>query len=281
RQVHLETIETLSETLRETHGEKERTESLLSIKLDYLSETYEITFEKASEIYTDLSNIENKRERIHLNKKSIEELGNVNLNAIEEFETVNERYTFLKREEEDLLEARETLLKVIKEMDYEVSKRFKETFNEVNEQYKQVFKTMFSGGKAELRLTEDSDYLNAGLLIYAEPPGKKLTNMSLLSGGERALTAISLLFSILEVRSSPFIILDEVEAALDEANVLRFSHYLRNLTSYSQCIVITHRKKTMEQSDRLFGITMQEKGVSELISVDLKTYKEREIEGEY
>lgn len=281
RQVHLETIETLSETLRETHGEKERTESLLSIKLDYLSETYEITFEKASEIYTDLSNIENKRERIHLNKKSIEELGNVNLNAIEEFETVNERYTFLKREEEDLLEARETLLKVIKEMDYEVSKRFKETFNEVNEQFKQVFKTMFGGGEAELRLTEDGDYLNAGLLIYAEPPGKKLTNMSLLSGGERALTAISLLFSILEVRSSPFIILDEVEAALDEANVLRFSHYLRNLTSYSQCIVITHRKKTMEQSDRLFGITMQEKGVSELISVDLKTYKEREIEGEY
>lgn len=281
RQSHLDTIEKLSESLRKTHGKKERVESMLSVKIDYLSETYEMTFERAEKEYTDLTDIDMKRERIQLNKKSIDELGNVNLNAIDEFEVVNERYTFLKHEEDDLLQARETLLDVIKEMDYEVSERFKETYHNVNEHFKKVFKTMFGGGEAELRLTEPGDYLNAGLLIYAQPPGKKLTSMSLLSGGERALTAISLLFSILEVRSSPFIILDEVEAALDEANVLRFSNYLRHLTRYSQCIVITHRKKTMEQSDRLFGVTMQEKGVSELISVDLKTYEEREVEGEY
>ena len=218
--------------------------------------------------------------QISLNKKSIEELGPVNLGAIEEFGRVNERYSFLKAQEADLFEARSTLLEVISEMDGEVAVRFREAFRQVNEHFGEVFREMFGGGQAELRLTDEDDYLESGVEIYAQPPGKKLSSLSLLSGGERALTAISLLFSILKVRVSPFIILDEVEAALDESNVLRYAKYLKQLAENTQFIVITHRKGTMEESDRLFGVTMQERGVSQLISVDLKNYEEKVREEE-
>ena len=198
----------------------------------------------------------------------------MNLGAIDEYKVVNERYTYLKEQEDDLLEARHTLLSVIDQMDKEVTERFKETFESVSAQFTEVFKEMFGGGYAELKLIDDGDYLNSGLDIIAQPPGKKLTQMSLMSGGERALTAISLLFSVLKVKNSPFIILDEVEAALDESNVIRYAEYLRGLSRKTQFIVITHRKGTMEKSDRLFGVTMQERGISELISVDLKNYVE-------
>lgn len=267
-------IDRYQHDLRIATGRKEKLDVQLEQKLNYLSEEYKLTFERAQDEYTDLTDIEKKRVQISLNKKSIEELGPVNLNSIEEFERVNHRYQYLKEQEDDLLEARETLLTVINEMDDEVSHRFKETFHQVNHYFGEVFKEMFGGGQAELRLTEKENYLEAGVEIYAQPPGKKLSTLSLLSGGERALTAISLLFSILKVRVSPFIILDEVEAALDEANVIRFAKYLRNLSKETQFIVITHRKGTMEESDRLFGVTMQERGVSQLISVDLKNYDE-------
>ena len=159
-------------------------------------------------------------------------------------------------------------------MDEAVAIRFQSSFEQINQHFGEVFSTMFGGGQAELRLTEPGNYLESGVEIYAQPPGKKLSTLSLLSGGERALTAISLLFSLLKVRASPFIILDEVEAALDEANVIRYARYLKQLAEDTQFIVITHRKGTMEESDRLFGVTMQERGVSQLISVDLKEYED-------
>lgn len=274
RQSHLEDIERLQIELREIHGKRESLSAKLNQKVDYLSEAYTLTFERAEKAYPDRENIEEKRQRIALNKRSIEELGNVNLGAIDEFKTVNERYMYLKEQETDLLEARNTLLSVIDEMDKEVSERFRETFERVSAEFETVFAEMFQGGYAELKLLEEEDYLKSGLEIIAQPPGKKLTSMSLMSGGERALTAISLLFSILKVKHSPFIILDEVEAALDESNVVRYAEYLKGLSKDKQFIVITHRKGTMEKSDRLFGVTMQERGVSELISVDLKTFVE-------
>ncbi|CAD2076850.1 chromosome segregation protein SMC [Phocicoccus pinnipedialis] len=274
RQSHLADIENLQIELREIHGKREKISTHLSQKIDYLSEMYALTFERAKALYNNFEDIEEKRQRISLNKRSIEELGNVNLGAIDEYKRVHERYIYLKEQEDDLLEARRTLLSVIDEMDKEVTERFKETFNSVSKQFTEVFKEMFGGGHAELRLLDDDDYLNSGLEIIAQPPGKKLTQMSLMSGGERALTAISLLFSVLKVKGSPFIILDEVEAALDESNVIRYADYLRGLSRDTQFIVITHRKGTMEKSDRLFGVTMQERGISELISVDLKNYLE-------
>ena len=201
---------------------------------------------------------------------SIEELGPVNLNAIEQFEEINERYTFLDEQRTDLREAKATLEQIIDEMDQEVKDRFKETFHAVQGHFSQVFKSLFGGGQAELRLTDDN-YLTAGVDIIVQPPGKKLQHLSLLSGGERALSAIALLFAMLKVRSAPFVILDEVEAALDEANVIRYAQYLRQLSDQTQFIVITHRKGTMEFSDRLYGVTMQESGVSKLVSVNLNT----------
>ncbi|AKG73757.1 chromosome segregation protein SMC [Salinicoccus halodurans] len=273
-------LEECQETLRNHTGKKEKLDVKIEQKIEYLSENYKMTYEKAREEYDDFSDIDQKRMKISLNKKSIEELGPVNLGAIEEFDRVNERYQFLKSQEADLLEARSTLLEVIGEMDEEVSVRFQEAFEQVNEHFGNVFKEMFGGGQAELRLTDEDNYLESGVEIYAQPPGKKLSSLSLLSGGERALTAISLLFSVLKVRVSPFIILDEVEAALDESNVLRYAQYLKQLAVNTQFIVITHRKGTMEQSDRLFGVTMQERGVSQLISVDLKNYEEKVREEE-
>ncbi|WP_020008677.1 chromosome segregation protein SMC [Salinicoccus albus] len=268
-------LDELQETLRGYTGRKEKLDVKIETRIEYLSETYKITYEKAKETYTDLTDIDQKRRQISLNKKSIEELGPVNIGAIEEFEQVSERYEFLKSQENDLMEARETLLEVIAEMDEEVAVRFKTAFEKINAHFASVFKEMFGGGQAELRLTDADNYLESGVEIYAQPPGKKLSSLSLLSGGERALTAISVLFSILKVRVSPFIILDEVEAALDESNVIRYAEYLKQLANDTQFIVITHRKGTMEHSDRLFGVTMAERGVSQLISVDLKNYEEK------
>ena len=262
--------------LRTDSGAREGLDTQIENKMTYLSDNYKMTYELAREQFETFGNIEAKRQKITLNKKSIEELGPVNIGAIEEFSIVNERYTFLKEQEEDLIDARQTLLDVISEMDEAVAERFKETFHQVNHYFQEVFTDMFGGGRAELRLLEEGNYLDSGIEIFAEPPGKKLSSLSLLSGGERALTAISLLFSVLRVKVSPFIILDEVEAALDEANVTRYAKYLKKLSSDTQFIVITHRKGTMEEADRLFGVTMQEQGVTKLISVDLKNYEEPE-----
>lgn len=254
-------------------SEQSRLDVLINHAMNHLSEDYHLTFERASEQYELDEDIDALRKKVKLTKMSIEELGPVNLNAIEQFEEINTRYTFLDEQRTDLRAAKSTLEQLIEEMDQEVKDRFKETFHAVQGHFTAVFKSLFGGGQAELRLTDD-DYLSAGVDIIVQPPGKKLQHLSLLSGGERALSAIALLFAILKVRSAPFVILDEVEAALDEANVIRYAQYLKELSDQTQFIVITHRKGTMEFSDRLYGVTMQESGVSKLVSVNLNTIDE-------
>jgi len=208
-------------------------------------------------------------------KDQIRRLGDVNVNAIEDYKNLMERYTFLKNQHDDLIKAEETLKGIILELDEAMRKQFREKFAQISQEFDKVFKELFGGGKGTLELMEDEDILEAGIRIIAQPPGKKLQNMMQLSGGEKALTAISLLFAIQNLKPSPFCLLDEIEAALDDSNVGRFANYLHKLTKYTQFIVITHRRGTMEKADRLYGITMQEKGVSTLVSVSLI---EKEIE---
>ncbi|MGX4295989.1 chromosome segregation protein SMC [Bacillus sp. JK62] len=251
-----------------------RMEVELDNLLQYLREEYSLSFEGAKEQYQLELEPEEARKRVKLIKLSIEELGTVNLGSIDEFERVNERYQFLTEQKNDLTEAKNTLFQVIEEMDSEMTKRFHETFIQIRSQFNDVFRSLFGGGRAELKLTDPNDLLNSGVDIIAQPPGKKLQNLNLLSGGERALTAIALLFSILKVRPVPFCVLDEVEAALDEANVFRFAQYLKKYSGDSQFIVITHRKGTMEEADVLYGVTMQESGVSRMVSVKLEETKE-------
>lgn len=235
-----------------------------------LEEHYETTYEFAQTTAEDIQDVEHVRRKVKLLKQSIEELGPVNLTAIEEFERVQERHLFLTEQRNDLLEAKQTLHEAISEMDEEMSARFNETFTKVRAQFQIVFRELFGGGQADLVLLDPANLLETGIEIIAQPPGKKAQNLSLLSGGERALTAIALLFAILNARPVPFCILDEVEAALDEANVLRYSQYLKKFSNDTQFIVITHRKGTMEGADVLYGITMQESGVSKLVSVKLE-----------
>ncbi|MDZ5711690.1 chromosome segregation protein SMC [Jeotgalibacillus haloalkalitolerans] len=242
----------------------------IDYRLNKLQEEYELSFHAAKEEYPLQMEPADARSKVKLIKLSISELGHVNIGAIEEYDRVSERYEFLLDQQNDLQEAKENLLSVIEEMDAEMSRRFSDTFHQVKEHFSSVFQKLFGGGHAELKLTNPDDMLSTGIDIVAQPPGKKLQNLSLLSGGERALTAIALLFSILHVRPVPFCILDEVEAALDEANVQRFSDYLHQFSEQSQFIVITHRKGTMEGADVLYGVTMQESGVSKLVSVKLE-----------
>ncbi|WP_042348955.1 chromosome segregation protein SMC [Bacillus massiliigorillae] len=257
------------ESLKDEEVKINRLDVELDNRLQQLQEEYVLTFEAAKEQYSLVYSPEETRKKVKLIKLAIEELGTINLGAIDEYERVHERFSFLTEQREDLLEAKETLFQVIDEMDVEMKRRFEETFNGIRDQFERVFQQLFGGGRAELRLTNPDDLLNTGVEIIAQPPGKKLQNLNLLSGGERALTAIALLFSILIVRPVPFCVLDEVEAALDEANVVRFSEYLKKFSSETQFIVITHRKGTMESADVLYGITMQESGVSKLVSVRL------------
>ena len=238
--------------------------------LNLLNEDYSLTYEKAKDLYELDIDIEDARRKVNVYKNNIKRLGMVNLAAIEEYERVNTRYEFLTSQKNDLLNAEDTLLEIIKEMDEVMKVEFKATFKRVNEEFKKVFKELFNGGSASLKLTDETDILNTGVEIIASPPGKKLSTISLLSGGEKTLTAISLLFAILNVRSIPFCLFDEVEAALDEANVDQFGHYLNHYKGKTQFLIITHKKKTMEYADNLYGITMQESGVSKLVSVALK-----------
>lgn len=254
--------------------QKNRYELKLDTALAYLQEEYNVTFEGAeaqADPAIDLAEAEREVSRL---KQAIEKLGPVNLNAIEQYQQVEERYDFLTAQRDDLVSAKEQLFETMDEMDDEVKTRFHTTFKAIREQFNVVFPNMFGGGRAELVLTNPEDLLNTGIEIEAQPPGKKLQNLSLLSGGERALTAIALLFSIIQVRPVPFCVLDEVEAALDEANVTRFGRYLSSFQNGTQFIVVTHRKGTMEAADVLYGVTMQESGVSKIISVRLEEVKE-------
>ena len=260
----------VSDSLKDEEVKLNRMDVELENKLDHLREEYMISFEAAKEQFPLTVPHEEARKKVKLIKKTIDELGTVNLGAIEEYERVSERYEFLLEQKNDLQNAKDNLFQVIDEMDEEMKRRFEETFQAISSHFESVFQSLFGGGRAELKLTDPNDLLHTGVEIVAQPPGKKLQNLGLLSGGERALTAIALLFSILKVRPVPFCVLDEVEAALDEANVARFSQYLKAFSKETQFIVITHRKGTMEGADVLYGITMQESGVSKLVSVRLE-----------
>ncbi|UOE57119.1 chromosome segregation protein SMC [Cytobacillus oceanisediminis] len=264
----------LVEVLKDEEVKQNRLDVELENRLNHLREEYLLSFEGAKEEYPLQIEIDEARKKVKLIKLAIEELGAVNLGAIEEYDRVSERYEFLLEQKTDLQEAKDTLFQVIDEMDVEMKRRFEETFEGIRFHFESVFQSLFGGGRADLRLTQPDDLLNTGVEIVAQPPGKKLQNLGLLSGGERALTAIALLFSILKVRPVPFCILDEVEAALDEANVQRFSQYLKRYSDETQFIVITHRKGTMEEADVLYGVTMQESGVSKLVSVRLEETRE-------
>lgn len=248
------------------------------VKLDNylltLNEEYTMTYEKAlHEIDTNID-IETTRLQVSKLKSSIKDLGEVNLGSIAEFERVNERYTFLTTQKDDLVKSIEELETAIASLDEIMKERFKATFASVNMEFQKVFKILFRGGEGHLELTDKDNLLETGVEIIAQPPGKKLSSITLFSGGERTLTAISLLFAILNVKTVPFVILDEVEAALDEANVDVFGKYLETRKDKSQFIIITHKKRTMEYADTLYGITMQEEGVSKLVSVRMEENKD-------
>ena len=241
----------------------------LDSMLEMLNEEYSMTYERAKKEYFLEKDADEARREVNTYKTNIKRIGMVNLDSIEEFERVNTRYEFLKNQREDLFKAEDTLLDIMNEMDTVMISEFKTTFERIREEFKIVFKELFKGGNADLRLTNPDDLLTTGVEIVASPPGKKLTTISLLSGGEKTFTAISLLFAILNVKIVPFCIFDEVEAALDEANVASFGKYLNHYRNKTQFLIITHKKKTMEFADTLYGITMQESGVSKLVSVRL------------
>ncbi|AYB43422.1 chromosome segregation protein SMC [Paenibacillus lautus] len=269
-------LRAVDDQLRQTEIGVNRLDVELENILKKLSEDYELSYELAKQRYPIPEDITAAQNEVRDLKRSITSLGDVNLGAIEEYQRVNERYLFLSEQKADLVEAKTTLYQVIKEMDDEMSKRFKQTFDAIRREFGTVFTKLFGGGRADLILIDPERLLETGIDIVAQPPGKKLQNLQLLSGGERALTAMALLFAILQVKPVPFCVLDEVEAALDEANVVRFAQYLREFSEQTQFIVVTHRKGTMEEADVLYGVTMEEGGVSKLVSVKLEN-EEAEI----
>ena len=252
------------------NSQREKLNDAREYQTNYMWQEYELTLHAAMDLrddtYDDLSTLKKMIAQI---RDEIRKLGDVNVNAIEDYKEISERYQFLKTQHDDLIEAEKTLIGIIEELDTGMRKQFMEKFAEIQKQFDTVFKELFGGGKGTLELVEDEDILECGIRIIAQPPGKKLQNMMQMSGGEKSLTAISLLFAIQNLKPSPFCLLDEIEAALDDSNVGRYANYLHKLTKHTQFIVITHRRGTMSAADRLYGITMQEKGVSTLVSVDL------------
>jgi len=267
-------LKQVEEQLRQAEISANRMDVELDNLLRKLSEEYEIGYEWAKQKYPVPDNVPETQNEVRELKRKITLLGDVNLGAIEEFRRVSERFEFLSAQKNDLIEAKTKLHTIIREMDDEMSKRFRSTFEDIRRHFVVVFSRLFGGGRADLLLSEPDKPLETGIDIVAQPPGKKLQNLQLLSGGERALTAIALLFAILNVKPVPFCVLDEVEAALDEANVARYAHYMREFSEQTQFIVVTHRKGTMEEADRLYGVTMEEGGVSKLVSVRLEEGEE-------
>lgn len=264
-------IAALDKELYRLQSQKEKLDEKIQNLTDYMWESYEITYRMAKEQQKEeiTASISELKKEIVQWKGKIKELGSVNVNAIEEYKDVSERYEFLLEQHEDIVKAEAQLVELIKNLEDEMRRQFTEKFKDIKFMFSKVFKELFGGGDAHLELIENEDVLEAGIRIIAQPPGKKLQNMMQLSGGEKALTAISLLFAIQNLKPSPFCLLDEIEAALDDSNVVRFSQYLHKLTKDTQFIVITHRKGTMTAADMLYGITMEEKGVSALVSVSL------------
>ena len=260
----------LDKDLFRVQAQAEKLEEHLESLASYMWSEYEMTLSQARELKKEeFSSLPEIRRQIEDLKGKIKALGNINVNAIEDYKEVSERYEFMRTQHEDLVNAQAELEKIIEELDTGMRRQFDEKFREIRAEFDKVFKELFGGGRGTLELLEGEDILEAGIQIIAQPPGKKLQNMMQLSGGEKALTAISLLFAIQNLKPSPFCLLDEIEAALDDSNVDRFAGYLHKLTKNTQFIVITHRRGTMMSADRLYGITMQEKGVSTLVSVNL------------
>lgn len=263
-------ITRLDKELFRLQSQKEKLEEKQESHINYMWNEYELTFTTAQPLRDPLlTSSSDIKKRIDELKNGIRSLGNVNVNAIEDYKEISGRYEFMKTQHDDLVQAEAALMQIIEELDSGMRRQFEEKFREIRREFDRVFKELFGGGHGTLDLQEDEDILEAGIQIIAQPPGKKLQNMMQLSGGEKALTAISLLFAIQNLKPSPFCLLDEIEAALDDSNVDRFAGYLHKLTKNTQFIVITHRRGTMLAADRLYGITMQEKGVSTLVSVNL------------
>ncbi|NLM45612.1 MAG: chromosome segregation protein SMC [Firmicutes bacterium] len=253
--------------------EKERLDSELQLIRNRLQESWELDFSMAEKMARPVPDLAVAQDNIRRLKMAIQELGTVNLGAIEEYKRVAERVDFLTAQKQDLEAGEKDLLSIVAELDSRMEERFASAFAGINNSFNQVFRDLFGGGRARLQLTDPDNPLEAGVEIIAQPPGKKLQHLSLLSGGEKALTAIALFFAFLKVRPTPFCILDEIETALDDANLARFCNYLKNYAQQTQFILISHRKKTMEQADILYGVTMEESGVSKIISVRLRDDK--------
>lgn len=265
-----EQISSLDKETYRLNAQKDNLQQALESKINYMWDEYELTLSSASELADpEMTDLPSMKKEIAVLKDDIKKLGDVNVNAIEDYRELMKRYTFMSDQQKDLIEAEKQLVTLIEELDDAMRKQFNEKFEQISVQFDKVFKELFGGGQGTLELMEEEDVLEAGIRIIAQPPGKKLQNMMQLSGGEKALTAIALLFAIQNLKPSPFCLLDEIEAALDDSNVGRYAKYLHKLTAHTQFIVITHRRGTMESADRLYGITMQEKGVSTLVSVNL------------
>ncbi|NLH00798.1 MAG: AAA family ATPase, partial [Clostridiales bacterium] len=238
--------------------------------IDKLWDNYELSRTAAQNVRKPVENLTEAAKRINNLKREISQLGNPNLGAIEEYSRVSERYNFLAEQRDDIEKSKHELEKIISDITKEMKEIFFREFKAIDESFRQTFLELFGGGRAALILEDEQDILNCGIEIKVQPPGKTLSTLSLLSGGEMAFVAIALYFAIIKVRPTPFCVMDEIEAALDEANVDRFARYMRSMTDRTQFIVITHRRGTMEEADMLYGVTMQEKGVSQVISVDLE-----------
>lgn len=251
-------------------NQKEKLEEASESQINYMWEEYELTYSSALELKDEeISSMSDLKKNIAAIKEEIRKLGDVNVNAIEDYKSLSERFNFLTEQRDDLIESEKALLNIIDELDTGMRNQFREKFELIRIEFDKAFKDLFGGGKGTIELIDGEDILEAGIKIISQPPGKKLQNMMQLSGGEKALTAIALLFAIQNLKPSPFCLLDEIEAALDDSNVTRFAKYLHKLTKNTQFIIITHRRGTMAAADRLYGITMQEKGVSTLVSVNL------------
>ena len=268
------TIRSLEKSKTNLELEMNKMDIKLENLLDILREDYEITYERAKSEYSLDIDPEEARKKIRTYKNKIKDIGMVNIDSIKEYEEVDARYTHLTTQKEDLFQAEDTLLEIMREMDEVMKEEFSRTFTNINIEFQKVFKELFKGGTASLELTNPEDLLETGVDILAQPPGKKISTINLLSGGEKTLTAISLLFAILNVKQVPFCLFDEVEAALDEANVEEFGNYLSHYKNKTEFLIITHKKKTMEYAKTLYGITMQEQGISKLVSVSLENHQD-------
>ena len=263
-------IEDLKSQIAKQDVKKSKIEYELEQIVNKMWEDYEITPNNVTGEYKKPNNIAETSKKVKHLREEIKNLGSINIDSIEEYKQTKERYDFMCEQRLDLENSSTKLKKVILDMTKIMKEQFEKQFKVINKNFGEVFSELFGGGKAELKLTDEENILECGIEIEAQPPGKKLQNMSLLSGGEKAFTAIALLFAILKINPAPFCVLDEIEAALDEVNVYRFADYLKKFTKDTQFLVITHRKGTMEAADTVYGITMEENGISKLLSMKLK-----------